>query len=132
MTPKAYQDTNPTQDKTQPFSQCHNRAAHIHQAGPSRHRQIPGDIPILSEKVHNKPASQLWFKPGGFGRHYISAIGYINKLLHGHRVKRECGPHLATIHPPFEFPKASETTDKINPGGCPEVLNIQDVIKHQG
>ena len=52
----------------------------------------------LCQLMNHESATELRLKPCGLRRHNVSAVGYVDDLLHGYGVERQCHSHLAAVH----------------------------------
>src|SRR5690606_35330245 len=80
--------------------------------------------------MNDQPAPELGLEPGGFGWHDVPAVGDVHELFHSDGIQRECDLHFATINSALKFLQSADTSNKVYPLVCTEVVNIQQRLEY--
>ena len=75
--------------------------------------------------MKEQPASQLWFKPGGFRRHYHVVVSHAKEVIDIYRIYGKCYFHII-IHSLFQFFQSADPSYEINALVCTRIFDPQD------
>ena len=75
--------------------------------------------------MKEQTASQLWFKPGGFRRHYHVVVSHAKEVIDIYRIYGKCYFHII-IHSLFQFFQPADPSYEINTLVCTRIFDPQD------
>lgn len=81
--------------------------------------------------MYYKAGTELRLEPGGLRWHNVAAVGYVDKLVHGHGIKGESHLHLTAVYPPLEFLQSTDTAYEVDSFVASEVNDAEYVTKDE-
>src|SRR5690349_7363263 len=80
--------------------------------------------------MREQPIAQLRLEPGALGRHYVAAVGDVEKLLNGNGIKAEGRHGVAVLHALLELAEAADAAHEIDAVVGARILDAQDAVEY--